>query len=790
MRRTYLWPIAALALVLLLAAGSPALAEPGRYAGKTLAEALRDLERQGLRLVYSTYVVRPEMRVEEEPRSSSPQEVLDEILAPHGLEARAAAGGRLVITPAAASSEPDAGMEEEPVDAAADSDGGPFKEAYDEIVVTASYQLYRREPIAPVALSREEISRLPHFGDDLYRTVVLLPGVTGAKLSARFAVRGGFHSQVLVELDGLELYEPFHVKDVQGLFSILDPDLVGGVDLISAAFPVQYGDRMSGVVDIRTAVPDDRRHWRFGLSVINLWAGSSGRTDGGKGHWMGSLRRGFIDFLFEEPVEPEPDEDEIRDVGYWDLFGRMSYAPNPASTLSLRLLVALDELKARFADPGDVTDAETRWDNGYLWLSHARGVGRRAWVETLAAVGKVDRDRDISAASLNEAALVLDRRRMDVVSLKQDWSVELSERHFLSSGFELRRYRAGYDYKNDLAIEGRIAVVRHLPPVGTTSFEGSFSGEHAALYLADRIRIGRLTAELGGRYDHQSLTGEGQLSPRVNLVLDLERAGAVRFGWGLFHQSQRPHELDVQDGETTFSDAERARHLALGWERELGKGFRLRLDAYRRQVDDPRPRFENLFDPFTALPEAQSDRIRIAPQSARAEGVEFFLARRGSGRWNGWLSYTAAKVRDRVDGRDQPRYLEEGQAMTLTVNCRLSKKWHLSLVYLRHTGWPTTAVAGELDAEGELLVTVGPHYAENHPSFQRLDLRANRSRPFKDGTFTFFIDIQNLTVEENVRGFEIRDDSFRIQADGSVEFRPGVEYWPGLVPTLGVSWAF
>ena len=77
----------------------------------------------------------------------------------------------------------------------------------------------------------EEIAEMPHFGDDLYRAVAVLPGTSAKDFSARFSVRGGMHEDVLVRLDGLELVEPFHLKDLDGVFNVVDPEIIGGVDL-------------------------------------------------------------------------------------------------------------------------------------------------------------------------------------------------------------------------------------------------------------------------------------------------------------------------------------------------------------------------------------------------------------------------------------------------------------------------------------------------------------------------------------------------------------------------------
>lgn len=60
---------------------------PTNYAGKTLEQALRDLQMKGLNVVYSSDLVRPEMKVVTEPPPGSPREVLKRLLLPYGLKA-------------------------------------------------------------------------------------------------------------------------------------------------------------------------------------------------------------------------------------------------------------------------------------------------------------------------------------------------------------------------------------------------------------------------------------------------------------------------------------------------------------------------------------------------------------------------------------------------------------------------------------------------------------------------------------------------------------------------------
>jgi hypothetical protein len=62
--------------------------ESEKYEGRRLADALRRLQSTGLRIVFSSATVTPNMRVVAEPRTKVARQILDELLEPHDLKAR------------------------------------------------------------------------------------------------------------------------------------------------------------------------------------------------------------------------------------------------------------------------------------------------------------------------------------------------------------------------------------------------------------------------------------------------------------------------------------------------------------------------------------------------------------------------------------------------------------------------------------------------------------------------------------------------------------------------------
>ena len=672
----------------------------------------------------------------------------------------------------------------------------PIELALHEVVVASSYAIGSTDAGGSgTSLDREAVDRLPAFGEDLYRTVAALPGTSSNDLSSRFQIRGGLDRESLVLLDGLELFEPFHLQDFQGVFSIVDPGMVGSADLVTGGMTSEFGDRSAGLLNLRSIEPRETGS-EFGVSFSNLWARSQGRLAEDRGGWAVSGRRGFLDLVLELSGAGESDgegDGGAPSPRYWDVFAKLQLDRNPRSRWTVSLLASGDSLTESENEDGEIEDNDSSYGNLNLWLNHRWAPGGGLFVESTLYGTRVDRDRRLFEQDGPDTAMARDRRTLDLFGTSVRALVELAPSHTLKWGGGARSYRADYDYDNDLEIVSTIADVRFAPPVGAFSFDRTFTESAAFAYVADRFRFGRLTGELGLRYDRDILDDDW-LAPRLNLVFDAGKAGQFRGAAGRYHQSQRPNELDVSDGETDFFETERVDGYFAGWNRRFGEGWDLRVDLYERRVENPRPRYENLFSPAINFPEASNDRIRIAPQRVESRGLELLLVAPNGGRWDWWASYTWSETLDIVDGRDQARWFDQPHALRANVNYKPNPRWNFNALFTWHTGWPTTSLTARTEPDGAggltIVPEVGAFYEERLSPYHRLDLRIRRVVQRRRGSLTFYLDLQNVYNRSNARGFEYDNDAFAVEPDGSVVVTPSREDWLGLLPSFGLNWNF
>ncbi len=654
----------------------------------------------------------------------------------------------------------------------------------DFVVTPSRFGVGERTGSVAATLTQSELATLPQIGEDVYRTLVRIPGVAADDFTAKFWVRGAANGKLLARLDGVTLIEPFHLKDIDGALAIIDLPAVSRLDLLTGGYTADYGNRTAAVLNLETDFPTSPQPANsLGLSLSGVRAAHTGHFAGEQGRWRLTARRGYPDLA----LRLKGRDDELF-PSYYDASFRADYILSPQHTLSLHALHAGDTLKVKEKNNPELNSDYT---SSYLWARWRATPNARLAGETVLSFGRLDSNRRGDGTFDNTLDLKLsDQRQLNTTALRSDWALELNPRTLLRTGFEVTHNTSSYDYQllrdNYLVQNGVLIVARrtantHLRP----------AGDRFGSFITARLQApGALIVEPGLRFDHDSATGDDHVSPRLAAALPLSKRTTLRASWGTYTQSQGLHELSVPDGETRLNRAEIAEHRILGLEQRLATNVSLRLEAYERITSHVRPRWDNTVNLYNIFSEVQSDRTYLAPTSARARGVEILMERRTQ-RGLGWTaSYALAHAEEMINGRAVSAARDQRHTARIEATYALGTHWNFSASWHYHSGWPTTEVSYILiplsNGKRYTQRVVGPAYTDQLPDYHRLDLRATRRWELGRSQLIAFVDLFNAYNRTNLIGYAY---SPVVSGTTVKTTREARDLLP-LLPSVGLTWEF
>ncbi len=681
-----------------------------------------------------------------------------------------------------------------------------------EITVTpGAYSFMEHGAPTRQTMSREEIESVPQIGEDVFRAVNRLPGLSSGDYTAHFSIRGGRHDETLILLDGLEIYEPYHLKDFnEGAISIIDAETIDGIELMTGGFPAEYGNKRSGVFSITSRKPQPGpMRYSAGLSFMNARAMAQGTFAQDKGAWFVSGRRGYLDLVFRLM-----NQNDLPSPFYYDLFSKLRYDLHRNHSLAIDFLHAGDsyrfdaEATTGFQDSIKTREiANNTYGNSYAWITLSSVLGRRVATQSMLSAGRVTKDRDGTEKYLDRPGAIYDltnNRGFNIFGLKQDWMLDLSRSVLLKGGIDLRRLETDYNLTS---------VVGQDPndpsPDSTTYFPVTTRTTHRsdgttlALHLSNRVQlIDPITVEFGIRHDRADYTNDSELSPRVNALLALGPKSSLRFGWGHYRQIHGIEDLAVLNGQNEYFPAELTKQWSAGFEQGFPNRAKMRVEGYYKVGSNLRPRYRNWKGSPDVFPETNEDRILVFPDRSVSKGIETYYEEEFGERLSVRGSYALSVVEEEtaqiqnvndatplVFDPIHPGPQDQRHAVNVDFTYRPRDTWSINTSYAFHTGWPGTLedafpVTSD-DGEPDFAIRPVKLYGSRLPAYQRVDMRATKRVCKWGGDLRFFVELINLTNHANVFGY----DYFReTQSNGEIGLVRNQETWFTILPSVGASW--
>jgi len=753
----------------------------------SLIEAVESVRTQGVEIAYSSQLLKPWMRVRETPLESEPLAALREALAIYGLDLKEAEENRWLIVRGKPeshavtkfSSDTEQDIEQQPVTLP------PLEEV---MIVASRHSLFDRQDSGDQFLTGDEIRLMPHIADDAFRAFHRLPGTAADDFSAPFHLRGGTVEEVKVVLDGLEIFEPFHLRTLFSPLSIIDQGVIGQAQVFSGGFTADFGNHMSGVIDISSDLPDTGPVHELGVSFVSSFVRSSGIFASGRGNYQISGRRGYLDLIADQ----KEDKGEQLVPRYDDVFARASYTLNDTVDVTAQVLLASDDV--RFSQPSEGREVDDRSSLEHAWFAIDLEPTDGLTLRNVLFTGRVESMED--GRSSNPPAETLSRlffRNVEISGLQSDLDLRVNATQMWKVGARYRKLEADYDYFID-SVRHMYVGAFDIQSTVQRNIVASHQGDEFGVFVAHRFQpSSRAVLELGVRWDKQTYTDtaeHSQLSPRLNGLFRLGDRTDVRFGWGRYHQPQGIQSLQVEDGVDHYFPAERAEHGVAGIQHRYESGIEMQVDLYLKRYSNVRPRFENALDTYEFAPESTFDRVRIEPDSAESRGVELTLRNRQTKGFDWWLNYTWSKAEDEINGVTVARSWDQRHAFTANLAWR-GDRWSLSAVGGYHSGRPRTnlLVSPVLDGAGDVVgidTDLSQRNSGRYDGYSRVDVRLSRNVELPRSNFQFYFEIFNLFNTTN----ECCVPGHNLALGSTVVASPVYDDYLPFFPSFGFVWTF
>jgi outer membrane receptor protein involved in Fe transport len=627
----------------------------------------------------------------------------------------------------------------------------------------------------PRDLSASDIERVPGSHDDALRSLKSLPGLA-SNASGRPFIRGSLADDVLFRYDGITLLDPFHLKNFQSLISAIDPAAVERIDVFSGGFPVRYGTRSGGVIDVSAPQRAEGYENRMAISLISAGASSIGHAADLPLDWLVAIRRSTLDLL-------DPIVDGFGQPQFSDSLGRLRWSTEHGAWTAGWLLLD-DRIEL---DRGDADEtAKARYRDEYFWLARDHQFGAGLQTRATLVFTNAERERSGKLDEPGVAMGTLDQStEFDRVEFNNLWTWEPADHTTYTFGAEASVSSASYEYRRAARYDPAVAAAFGRGVNNDLDYAVDPRVFTYALHAAGRRSWASFEAELGLRLDgeHYNLGGDHtQVSPRLNLRYDASDRWRLYASVGRFTQPQHVEEWRVEEAQAQADPAQVAIHAVLGLTFDASADTQWGVELYSKRWTTVSAYFDNRLDPLALSPDLAVDRVRLDPARSEASGMEFNVRQRVSDRLSGWGTLSWSRVADDLPGGDVLRSWDQPLALTAGLSWQ-GARLNASVMAAWHRGWPRTPieiVAPANGAPGE--IALGRPGSERWGDFFTLDLRSGYTWPFSHGDLSAVLEITNASNRNNecCTRLSATDDGTFVEADTG--------HWLPTIVNLGFSY--
>jgi len=634
-------------------------------------------------------------------------------------------------------------------------------EILDEVVVIQSpFKTSLETPLSTQTFSAIEIETYPGGNNDITRVIQSLPGISPSVGGFRndIIIRGGGPNETVYYLDGIEIPNINHFStqgSSGGPVGLINVSFIKDVTLSTSSFGAEYDNALSGVLSFEQKEANIERisgNFRIGSSEAGLtFEGPINIFNNKETSFIFSVRRSYLQFIFKAfGFSFLPD--------YWDYQMKIKHKIDDYNYLNFIGIGSIDELTVNESNEFNFENESTIEQIPIInQRSRTFGLSWKRIFKNKSGFFNLSISNNMLENNFERFQNNLSRVDPTFINISNEEETKI---RFISTK-NLKKFKFSYggnfqlsDYINKY--EYNYYNIYYNTKINFIKYGLFIKG--SGLFLDDKLGI-----SLGFRVDQDNFTLNNDFfenfSPRLALsfIISEDNKWKLNFSSGRYFKIPTYTSLGFKNLNNIFlnktSKYTMSDHIVGGIEFNWSESSRLTLELFNKKYNNypvsvlDGVSLANKGGDFEVL--GNEEILTIG--KGKSYGLEFLYQQKLKNNFYGILSYTL--FYSKFSGLDKvyfPSVWDNRHILSFTGGYKLKKNWELSskIRYTGKTPYAPVDIFSSVKSYPEIIFDyskLGNYYLTE---FTKLDIRIDKRWNFKSTSMNFYIDIENLLMNE------------------------------------------
>ena len=647
-----------------------------------------------------------------------------------------------------------------------------FEKSYTiaELTVVGENSKASKAQMSMIKMSSVQVKELPvMMGEaDLIKSMVMMPGIQSVgEMSSGFHVRGGNTDQNLILLDGAPVFNTTHLF---GFFSMINPDAVEDVTMYKGGIPASYGERISSVMDVQFKKGDNKAlSINGGLGLINSRLTIEGPfTKKKKSTFLIGGRTTYSDWMMKQ----SRNKTFMYSIAkFYDVNATVNFELGPKNHLKLMGYQSSDAFNLN-------SNTLYSYGNSLGSLNWKLNISDKVNSNLSVAYSKYDLNVHLEDALHPETDYIL-KSNIQYGSAKYLLSLYPNDKHRINTGFQAIGYKInpgemipGQTVSNVIYDKMRAEQTAELSLFADDDFDLSkklafnvgirytkFFNYGPGLVYNYTPGVPKNQSSIIDSTIYQSgdiIKSFGGLEPRFSMKYLFTNGGSFRLSYQRIHQfyNQISNTAVISPADYWKASDQYIPPLvndqfAVGYFRNSNNAkFETSVELYYKNL-------QNLIEYKNGAKLVMNHHVETDLMTSRgySYGLEL-LAKKNSGRLNGWISYTYSRTFRKGEsefpeeninsGSYYPSVYDKPHDLSAVMNYKISRRWKFSGNFVLSSGRPITLPEQKYMFANNQVVIFSDRNKYRMPPYHRMDISLTldenlRKKHMWKGSWTFSI---------------------------------------------------